>query len=209
MSASNAGRVAVVGASGSGKSSYVKQQLKKHKRVIVFDPNDEYRREGATPCTTIKQVQKAMAASFGRFFIAYVPAGGKEPRALNILSHLCIFAQQRWKGKSKGPELVLVVEEMNLSFKLHSAEKDAPAFAEICSRGRHSFIHVIGVTQRFAEVAMRFRGNLTESVIFRVAPQDVKAAANAANAPPSMIPKETLNYIHEKDGKLKKGKLSF
>jgi DNA helicase HerA-like ATPase len=209
MSASNAGRVAIAGASGSGKSSYVKQLLPKHKRVIIFDPNDEYSRIGAQRCTTIKQVRDAMVKSFGRFFIAYVPPAGKEPRALNSISHLCLFAQRAFKGRRKAPELVMIVEEMNLSFKLHSAEKDAPAFAEICSRGRHSFIHVIGVTQRFAEVAMRFRGNATESVIFRVAAQDLKIAANVANAPVSEMPTQNLHYIHTTDGKRRKGVIKF
>ena len=41
---SNAGRVrvGVWGASGSGKSSYVKRQLAKRKRVVIFDPQGEY-----------------------------------------------------------------------------------------------------------------------------------------------------------------------
>jgi len=41
---SNAGRVrvGVWGATGSGKSSYVKRQLAKRKRVVIFDPQGEY-----------------------------------------------------------------------------------------------------------------------------------------------------------------------
>lgn len=209
VSASNAGRVAVIGASGSGKSSYVKQLLKAHRRVVIFDPMDEYKREGAARVRSVEEARQIMRDSFGRFALAYVPPAGGEARALNRLSHLCIAAQAPWKGKPKGPELCMVVEEMNSSFPVHGAEGKAPAFAEICSRGRHSHIHVIGVTQRFAEVSTRFRGNLTECVVFRQqGPNDIRAAIDATGASRDQITAlKNLQYLRSVAGEIETGEL--
>lgn len=212
MSASNAGRVAVVGASGSGKSSYVKRLLKDCRRIVIFDPKGEYQQEGVPSYSTIKEIQAEMMKSFGSFMLAYVPPAGREARALNRLSHLCMKAQEPFEGAARAPELVLVVEEMNLSFPVHGAEANAPAFADICSRGRSRYIEVIGVTQRFAEVSMRFRGNLSECVIFRQsAPRDIKAAAELArvnNDKVSMLRKFEFIRVTE-DGDVSEGKITY
>ena len=63
--------------------------------------------------------------------------------------------------------MTLVVEEMNLSFPVAGGVHKCTGFAEICSRGRHYGIDVIGASQRIAEVDTRFRGNCTESVVLR------------------------------------------
>lgn len=210
MSASNAGRVAIIGASGSGKSSYAKRFIHTAKRTVIFDPMDEYYAQGAARCTTIEQVQSAMRASFSGFRLAFVPKPGHEATGLNRLSHLCLKAQEPFKGKRAGPALNIVVEEMNTCFPLHGAEGRAPAFAEICSRGRHSFINVIGISQRFAEVSMRFRGNLTECVAFRCNASDVKAAADATNAPANDIRAlKDLHYIRSVQGDITRGEIKF
>lgn len=211
MSASNAGRVAVVGASGSGKSSYVKRLLRKERRVVIFDPMGEYGKEGAKVCTTIAQLQEEMRKSFGKFLLAYVPPAGREAQALNRLSHLCLKAQEPYRGATKGPQLTVVIEEMNTCFPVHGGEAKAPAFAEICSRGRHSFIHAIGVTQRFAEVSTRFRGNLTECVVFRQqGPNDTTAAMNATGAAKGQVTAlRNLQYLHARQGEITNGEISF
>lgn len=210
MSASNAGRLAVVGASGSGKSSYVKRHIRSDRRVVILDVMDEYTKEGAARFTDINELQSAMRSSYSMFRLALVPKAGHEAHALNQLSHLCLRAQQPFKGKQNGPKLTMVVEEMNTCFPLRGAEKKAPAFAEICSRGRHSFIDVLGVSQRFAEVSMRFRGNLTECVAFRCVASDVKAAVDATCASASDIRGlHNLSYIRSKAGEIERGKISF
>lgn len=209
MSASNSGRVVVVGASGSGKSAYVKRYVGGQGRVLALDPMDEYSAQGFKRCTSVEQVRAAMRVSFKRFKIAYVPKSADEMGALNRLSHLALVAQQPWRGK-KGPELVLVVEEMNTCFPLHKASK-VPAFAEVCSRGRHSHIHVVGVTQRLAEIDTRFRGNLTEAVVFRqTAPVDVRAVVDATGTPANRVSAlKKLEYLQTKEGQITPGVLTF
>ena len=62
------------------------------------------------------------------------------------------------------------------------AEK-SPGFAEMCSRGRHYGLDMIGVSQRIAEVSTRFRGNCSETVVFRQkGPRDNKATVRKKKA---------------------------
>ena len=212
MSASNTERVCVAGASGTGKSTYVKRIIQGHPRVVIFDPQGEYPRSGAIACHSIAQCQQIMRQSFDSFMIALRPPAMQEPVYLNKLSHLILQAQKPYEGAQKGAELLFVVEEMNLSFPVDkSAEKNAPAFAEICSRGRHSWIGVLGVTQRLAEVSPRFRGNLSECVVFRQSsPMDRKAAALASGADPAQIEAlQDLEFLRGRAGSISEGKLTF
>jgi len=205
--ASNAGRVGVWGASGSGKSSYVKAALDKRRRVVVFDPQAEYpgKRLGS-----LESVRREMRVNWSSFRISYTPPPGKEAQALSGLCRLLLAAQRPFKETGRGAPLVLVVEEMNLSFPVAGGSAKCPGFAEICSRGRHYGIETWGVSQRIAEVETRFRGNCTETVVFRQkGHRDQAAAAQELGARPAYLPKENLVYVVERSGKLKSGKLKF
>lgn len=213
MSASsNAGRIGVWGASGSGKSSYVKKIIKGQGRLVVFDPLDEYAGRGGlcnVKATTLEDVRAAMRQNWRGFRIAYVPPAGKEPRALSALCKLLMAAQQPFKAGDSKAGVTLVVEEMNLSFPVAGGAEKAPGFAEVCSRGRHYGITVYGLSQRIAEVSTRFRGNCTETVVLRQqGPRDVAAAADAigtGKAPVQAL--VNLQYIHERNGERKPGKI--
>lgn len=213
---SNAGRIGVWGASGSGKSSYVKKSIKGRKRLVVFDPLDEYGPHAEFPVCgkTVKsldQVRQAMRSNWASFSIAYVPPAGAEPRSLSSLCKLLMAAQQPYKKSGKGAGIVLVAEEMNLSFPVHGGEEKSPGFAEICSRGRHYGIDVYGLSQRIAEVSTRFRGNCTETVVLRQkGPRDLKAAWDEIGGSKEDIRLlENLDYIHERQGVLTRGRIKF
>lgn len=210
MSASNAGRIGVWGASGSGKSSYVKRKIKDIKRLVVFDPLDEYGPLCKVKARSLEDVRKAMRKDWQGFKIAYVPPAGKEPAALSGLSRLLTAAQQPYKDKGRGAGVTLIVEEMNLSFPVHGGETKAAGFAEICSRGRHYGIEVYGLSQRIAEVSTRFRGNCTETVILRQqGPRDLAAAVDAIGGRKAEIAAlRNLDYLHERQGEVTKGKIS-
>ncbi|AUQ50006.1 AAA-like domain protein [Phaeobacter inhibens] len=206
---SNAGRIGVWGASGSGKSSYVKKAIKGRKRMVVFDPLAEYGTLCNVTVNTLDDVRKAMRADWSGFRIAYVPPAGREPLALSGLSKLLMLAQGPYKKTGKGQGVTLVVEEMNLSFPVHGGAEKAPGFAEICSRGRHFGIEVFGLSQRIAEVSTRFRGNCTETVVLRQqGPRDLKAAEDAIGAARGVVSGlKNLEYLHERAGTIKKGSI--
>jgi len=212
VSKSNAGRIGVWGRSGSGKSSYIKKRIAGQRRVIVFDPLEEYAAEGFIAIRGgLDAVRVAMRDNWRGFRLAYVPPSGREARALSGLSRLLMSAQQPAKDNGGGAGLTLVLEEMNLSFPVHGGEAKAPGFAEICSRGRHYGIEVIGASQRIAEVSTRFRGNGTETVVFaQKGPRDLAAAAAELGCDPAKVKAlVNLSYIHEKAGAITSGKLTF
>lgn len=210
-SSSNAGRVGVWGASGSGKSSYVKKRIGRgSKRVVIFDPLDEYGAEGFhTIRGNMDAVRVFMGKNWGSFRIAYVPPAGQEAAALSKLSRLLMAAQSPFKAGASGLGVTLIVEEMNLCFPTAGGAERCKGFADICSRGRHFGIHVIGLSQRIAEVSTRFRGNCTETVVFRQkGPRDVKAAAAELGVSEAEVRGlVNLSYLHEQGGAVTSGKI--
>jgi DNA helicase HerA-like ATPase len=201
------GRVGIWGASGSGKSAYTKKRLKGRKRVVVFDPLEEY---SGKKVSTIKGVEREMVRRWADFVISYSPQIGKEAANLNDLSRFLLAVQRPFKEGKKGRPLTLVVEEMNSSFPVSGGAAKCPYFAEICSRGRHYGIEVFGVSQRLAEVDTRFRGNCTETVVFRQKGiRDKTAAAAEIGCAVSELPTENLHFMHERNGVVSKDKLTF
>lgn len=213
MSVSNAARIGVWGRSGSGKSSYVKQALKGRRRLVVFDPMDEYSGEGCKSVHTVAAVRAEMRRNWAGFRIAYVPQAGDEPDLLSELSRLLMWAQTPYKksGGKVGSLLTLTVEEMNTCFPVAGGAANSKDFANICSRGRHYGIEVFGLSQRIAEVSTRFRGNCTETVALKQkGPRDIKAAADELGIGPAQIAAlQPLQYLHEKDGVITPGKITF
>ncbi|WGT50157.1 hypothetical protein [Thioclava nitratireducens] len=212
MSASsNAGRIGVWGRSGSGKSSYAKARLKSARRVVVFDPLGEYGAEGFKVVDHqrdgLDAVRLKMIEDWRGFRIAYQPPSGREVAALSALSRLLIAAQAPYKDTGRGAGLTLVVEEMNLSFPVAGGAQKCAGFAEICSRGRHYGIEVIGISQRIAEVATRFRGNCTETVVFpQKGKRDLDAAAAELGVHPDQVRElKNLHYLHEQAGEVTSG----
>jgi DNA helicase HerA-like ATPase len=208
MSASsNAGRVGVWGASGSGKSAFTKRYIQQKRRVVIFDPMEEY---GGQSVRDLDGVRLAMRKNWNRFRVSYVPRSGNEAWSLSALCKVLMMTQQPFKDTGKGEMLTLVVEEMNTAFPVAGGARNCPGFAEICSRGRHFGIEVVGVSQRLAEVDTRFRGNCTETVVFRQkGPRDKQAAAAELGVKVSDLPAENLHYLHEKAGKIERGKITF
>lgn len=205
--ASNAGRVGVWGASGSGKSSYVKAAMAQRRRVVIFDPQAEY---PGKRLTNLETVRREMRGNWTGFRISYTSPPGKEAQALSALCRLLLAAQRPFKETGRGSPMVLVVEEMNLSFPVAGGAARSPGFAEVCSRGRHYGIEVWGVSQRIAEVDTRFRGNCTDTIVFRQKGQrDQSAAALELGCKPGDLPRENLAFLHEGAGQVKKGVIKF
>ncbi|MHC8493641.1 helicase HerA domain-containing protein [Thalassospira sp. SM2505] len=208
---SDAGRVGIWGRSGSGKSTLAKRLVAKRKRVVAFDPQDEYQHErGFFRVDTIDQVRAYMARNWRRNFkVAYVPPAGQEMAALDRLSKLLKIAQKPFFDGEDERQITLLAEELNEPFPVTSIPKAYGGFGDLCSRGRHYGIELIGVSQRVAEVNTRFRGNCTETYVFRQkGPRDLTAAANELGdvKPADIQALKPHHYIHEKDGTITYGK---
>jgi len=210
MAEKNAGRIGVWGRSGSGKSTYVKALIKSRTRVIVFDPLDEYGQlRGFATVRRVDDVRVAMRKRWDGFKVAYVPPSMNEAAALDRLALLCLAAQEPYRQGHDRRELTLVVEEMNLSFPVASLPAELRGFGEVCSRGRHYGIEAIGLSQRIAEVATRFRGNCTETVVFaQQGRRDLQAAVDALGFvdPAEVKALEDHAYIRAAGGQVERGK---
>lgn len=150
----------VAGGRGSGKSTLARSLALRRPRLVVMDPLDDYGGAGFAVARSIKAAAHGLRQGWaGGFRIRYVPPPGREPEALDALSRLLLRAQRPYQqGRDRRP-LCLVAEEMQLSFPNRTLPAELTSFPELCSRGRHFGIEVIGVTQRLAEVHTRFRGN--------------------------------------------------
>lgn len=199
-----AGRIGVWGASGSGKTTVVIDLVRTTKRLVIFDPEDEFtgKLRGVTRCTTLDQIKAGMRAKWNSFRLAYVPPPGKESAALSNLSRLVVFAQEPYR-ESTNPahRLTLVADELNTAFPVHGGEARCPGFVEICARGRKRAIHTIGVSQRVTEVSTRFRGNLSEQIFLRAEELiDQKRAAEVLGLPLDTIRAMANFQLYHKEG---------
>ena len=185
MSERDGKRMAVFGMSGSGKSYFVKNMIRDMDRVVVFDPEEEY---GELPgFQEINDYQQLLEVLYdcwdGSFRVAYVPPDGNEQHALHEVSSLIERMQRPYKDGKLDKRTTLVVDELNLSFpQPYKPEYDA--FARLCSRGRKRGINIIGVAQRPAEIATRFRGNLPRLACFSLSlPNDIDWVIKATGRP--------------------------
>lgn len=137
----------VTGSSGSGKSSIVKKRLARHKRAIIFDPDDEYGKEkGVCTATSVSDlVDKIEATKGGAMKIRIV---ARTPQAFGAVCNIafawgnCLFIAEELAGENRT-----------------TPSKAPPDWHKIVSRGRKRGITVIGVTQRIAESDKTIIGN--------------------------------------------------
>ena len=207
----NAERGFISGRSGSGKSCFVKAMLRKVKRGIVFDVLDEYSAiRGFRKVKSLTELKKYLRNAWQNDFkVAFVPKSSSEMADLHALSVFILQAQLPYKTGKDKREITLVVEEMNTCFPVRAIPDKYYGFGEICSRGRHSGINVLGVAQRAAEVNTRFRGNCNWQVFFAPADYvDVKTISNLIS--PQYKDKlsnlENHFYIKYEAGKISSGK---
>ena len=169
-------KILICGSSGFGKSTFAKALLKRKKRVIVFDPMDEYHKEGLKRVTTLKGLRDAVVRSGGKAFkIAYHPSGVGDaglPSALNSLCSVIMQAQSPYKDGASKEIISLFIEEASLAAPNHMQKQGEEAFSYCARMGRHYGIEIIAVTQRFKEVLKSFRGNCHTKVYFRMTEHD-------------------------------------
>lgn len=147
---------AVVGASGTGKGLWTKQQLRdlNPPRLVVWDFKNEYdEAAGKRPAPTLAAVYSAMrkAGADGPLRIRYVPRGAGEKALRKEFEALCELVYA-WEA------CTFVAEEL--------ANVTTPGWApaswrKMTTSGRHARVHIIGATQTPALVDKTFLGNST------------------------------------------------
>lgn len=139
--------IAALGARGSGKSAWIKQQLQKAmpSRLVVWDPMREYAGvAGCRPFTDLGAAIRAMKAE--RWAIAYQP-----PTATNAGEYFAVLC----KAVKHAKRCTFVVDE--LAFVTTASRAPAP-WRDLCLLGRHDEIAIIGGSQRPASIDKDFLG---------------------------------------------------
>lgn len=202
MSKNKAAIVAVLGASGSGKSTFVKQTLArlKPKRRLVWDPMREY--QGNTTGSLGELLNWIERDAGGVSSAVFRPASSESVRA-HQFDVFCAAALA-------AGNLTLVVEEL----RFVTTPSRAPLrWAEATMTGRHRGLKVIGTSQRPASIDKDFLGNATLIHTGRlVYPEDIRAVAKAMQIEEGAIAAlAPLDWI-EKDtqtGKRRSGRVVF
>lgn len=157
----------VIGARGRGKSTKAKELLKSWPRVVAVDPMGEYARLPAyIRCETLKEVASVLKRRWqGAFKIAYVPKPPYEMR-LHELAVLLMHVQKPYFDNQDARQIMLVVEEMNLSYPVTKLPPALYGATMLTLQGRHYGINMLGITQRPAEVSATYRGNCDDIYVF-------------------------------------------
>jgi ABC-type oligopeptide transport system ATPase subunit len=190
---------AVMGGSGSGKSTFIKREIAriKPKRLIIFDVMHEYGDHGQPVKLCSEMARLAKQASFKLIF---------QPNSRSIESQFDFVCRLAF---ALG-DCMLVVEELN---RVTEATRSPPAWQDCTSRGRHKGLIIYGASQRPAGVDKDFFSNATRVRSGRVNFEaDIRTLANVLKVKPADIDGlMPLEYI-ERDmttGKTTRGKLTF
>lgn len=196
--------IAVMGASGSGKSTFIKRALRKPKpaRLMVWDPMGEYAEFGQVFSSLGGMVDMLGKVGAGKFSVVFQPSHHEKARAKQF-DVFCGLAMALGN-------LTLVAEELKFVTKPGYAPL---RWSAVTMTGRHKGLRVIGASQRPASIDKDFLGNCTIIRTGRLAyPEDVKAVSRAMQVQEAQIADlKPLEWI-EKDmstGKVSSGKLTF
>lgn len=142
------GRIIVVtGSSGSGKSAWVKRELRAHPRVLAWDPEAEYTREpGFVALTDPRALLARLRNHRGRGRFTFVPA------TLGLFDWWCRLA---FAWGRLAPCAVVAEETADVT----TPNKAPQWYGTLIRRGRKWGITLYGITQRPAESDKTIIGN--------------------------------------------------
>lgn len=173
----NGKRMVVYGRSGSGKTHLVKEQfLTICDRVVIIDPEEEYAdQKGFQTLYSLAALLDVLHDCHDSSFkVCFVPDARFEEQQLHEVSCLIERLQEPYKQKKSDKKVLLVVDEMHMSFPLNMRD-EFYGFKLLCRRGRKRGINIIGITQRPADVGKAIRANLDRLIAFNFSdPADLK-----------------------------------
>lgn len=141
----------VLGSAGSGKSSYVKQQLRKRppKRLLVFDPEGEWGEFGRVTGSLQDVIAGCEAAkATGGLRIVFEPS----PDPATAMKQFDVFCRIAFAAE----RVKFVVDELKL---VTTPSRSPVGWGMLSGRGRKRGIEIYGLSQRPASIDKDFLGN--------------------------------------------------
>lgn len=181
--------VAVLGASGSGKSSYMKAELRREKprRLLIYDPDGEYPTFGRQ-VSKLADVQSVLhQASGGKGFKLVFRPHADPVKARKQFDMLCRLVFEA------GDMRYLVDELADVTTPSWSP----PGWSMVTRRGRKRGIRIFGAAQRPANIDKNFLGNCSRVRSGRLMYEDdAKAVSKVLGVPPGeMLALAPLHFI--------------
>lgn len=173
----------IFGASGCGKTTKARELIRNLQRVIFFEPlADDLRRlqseNGFKPVVGLQKLLDEVRTGFRcGFKLAYYPSAAEEEQELSQLAAWLMGIQSGY-GLTHNAQITLVIDELDMAFPSGISQRDPKnGFKNLCCRGRHAGINIIGLSQRMHLIDNVFRANCSAMYIFRHSePADIDTA---------------------------------
>lgn len=157
----------IYGRTGSGKSTLAHELAGAARKLIIFDPMDEYKKKlkhvrQTSDLNRVRQwISDPRATSYR---VAYVPEEDY-PLELSTLAKIIWDVQE---GNEENP-VWLLIEEANMGYPATRLPKGQNGVQNLILRGRHRGINLIFVTQRPAGIHPDLRTNAEHQYFFGLA----------------------------------------
>lgn len=195
---------AVLGSTGSGKSAYIKRELRERKpdRLLIYDPEGEYTTFGRQ-VRRLSDVLSVLrkAGPEGKFRLVFDPHADPAT-AVKQFEALCRIAFH-------GGNLLFVAEELA---DVTEPQRAPVGWSMLTRRGRKRGVSIIGASQRPASIDKTFLGNATKVRSGRLLyEQDARAVARVLGVDHAeLMALESLHYIErEPPEEARRGVLTF
>lgn len=154
------GRLYVVGgASRSGKTAWVAQHVKAARRVVAYDPEDQWAQlPGWRRVTSLGELRAALLTR-GAFRVAFVPRGG----IADAFAALCLLAFALAQDPAYGAFSFIAEELADVTMPAKAPEK----WGMLTRRGLKRGVTIYAISQRWSEADKTAFGNASAYVIFR------------------------------------------
>lgn len=195
--------VVVGGASRSGKTAYVRKRVASLRRVLAYDPEDQWAQLPGWRRFTTRADFLAAAIKPGALKLAYV-AGGSLAAEFDFFSGAAMYA-----GRYVAP-LDVIAEELA---DVTTTAKAPGNWGVLLRRGLKRGITIYAISQRWAEADKTAVGNATEFVLFRQSSaDDVRYLSRKTRIPEAdMLGLKPLEWVRFDvlTGEIERGKLKF
>lgn len=202
-------RVGIFGSSGSGKTTKARQLIKDSRRLVIFDPKEEWLIKGSEWLSGKVDYVNNINSFFdvlkkrwkNGFKIVFTPQTGREQIDASIIARMIYMSQS-----IKSPNITLLIDEAQDAVPSGIAFKEPRnGIIEVARKGRDRGINLIAVSQRVKAVDIAIRANLSYTYFFKLRElSDLKEANQLVNDFQALCDMKNYDYfLIDKQGRKK------